>query len=133
MKDISDNSPAQPKRFWNFFNRLTNRPSIPDSVTIGDKVFITPYTKAEAFNYYFASVFNTCTVLPTDIDSTPYWHINISEIILNQEDVRYALLKLDPSKTPGPDLIHPKVLKECASELAPSLCALFNFIITRAG
>ena len=59
MKGISDNSPSQPKRFWNCFNRLTSRPSIPDSVTIdGDKVFITRNTKAEAFNYYFASAFN---------------------------------------------------------------------------
>ena len=51
---------------------------------------------------------------------------NISEIILNREEVPIALLKIDPSKTPGPDLIHLKILKECASELTPSLFALFN-------
>ena len=119
-------SSSQPKRFWNFFNRLTNRPSIPDSVTIDDKVFTTPCTKAEEFNYYFTSVFNTGTVLPTDIDTTQYSLINISDIILDQEDVRNASLKVDPSKSPGPDFIHPKIRKECASELAPSLCALFN-------
>ena len=127
MKGISDNSSSQPKRFWNFLNRQTSRSAIPDSVTIdGDKVFITPNTKAEAFNYYFASAFNIGRVLPTDIDTTPYLQNNISEIILNREEVPIALLKIDPSKTPGPDLIHPKILEECASELAPSLCALFN-------
>ena len=109
------------------FNRLTSRSSIPDSVTInGDKVFITPNTKAEAFNYCFASAFNIGRVLPTDIDTTPYSQNNISEIILNREEVPIALLKIDPSKTPRPDLIHRKILKECASELAPSLCTLFN-------
>ena len=125
MKGTSDNSSLQAKRFWNFFNRLTSRPSIPDSVSIdGDKVFITPDTKPEALNYYFASVFNMGRVLPTDNDIIPYSQNNISEIILNREEVSNALLKIDASKTPGPDLIHPKILRECASELAPSLCAL---------
>lgn len=98
MKGISDNSSSLPKRFWNFFNRLTSRPSIPDSVTIDrGKVVTTPDTKAEAFNYYFASVFNIGRVLPTDIDTTPYSQYNISEIMLNRGNVSNALLKMDPS------------------------------------
>lgn len=28
--------------------------------------------------------------------------------------------------TPGPDRLHPKILKECANELANSLCLMFN-------
>ena len=28
--------------------------------------------------------------------------------------------------TPGPDRLHPKILKECAYELANSLCLIFN-------
>ena len=125
MKDISDNSSLQPKRFWNFLNRLTNRPSIPDSVTSDDKLFITPDTKAEAFNYYFASAFNTCTVLPTDIDTTHYSHTNSSESFLNQEDFRNALLKIDLSKTPGPDLISSKDSKRvCLRASTVSMCSV---------
>lgn len=126
MKGISDNSFSQPKRFWSFFNRLTNRPSIPDLVTINDAEFTSPDSKAEAFNTYFDSVFNTDTALPTDINMAPYTDSNFTEIVLSRDDVLDALRNLDPTKTPGPDLIHPKILKECAEELAPSLCALLN-------
>lgn len=114
MKGISDNSFSQPKRFWSFFNRLTNRPSIPDLVTINDAEFTSPDSKAEAFNTYFASVFNTDTALPIHINTAPYTDSNFTEIVLSRDDVLDALRSLDPTKTPGPDLIHPKILKECA-------------------
>ena len=127
MKVISDNSLSQPKRFWSFFNRLSNRPTIPDTVTAADdSTFTSPEAKAEAFNTYFASVFNPLEALPANINDDPYTDNTIYDIILCREEVLEALRKLDPSKTPGPDLIHPRILKECADELAPSLCALFN-------
>jgi hypothetical protein len=37
-----------------------------------------------------------------------------------------SLQNLNSSKTPGPDNLHPRSLKECANELAPSLCLIFN-------
>lgn len=125
MKNISDNAFSHPKRFWSFFNRLSNRPSIPDTITDGDSTFTSPESKAEAFNNYFASVFNPLDNLPANID-TPYTDNIITDIVIRQEEVLEALQKLNPSKSPGPDLIHPRILKECAEELAPSLCALFN-------
>jgi hypothetical protein len=36
------------------------------------------------------------------------------------------LNKLDPAKSPGPDKIHPKVLKEAAASIAPALTTLYN-------
>ena len=39
----------------------------------------------------------------------------------------YCELKsLNPNKSPGPDEIHPLLLKECAQDLSTSLCTLFN-------
>ena len=35
-------------------------------------------------------------------------------------------MKLKPNKSPGPDNIAPCVLRECASELAPSLAHILN-------
>ena len=37
-----------------------------------------------------------------------------------------ALNNLKPNKSPGPDEIHPKMLKELANELAHPLTLLFN-------
>ena len=40
--------------------------------------------------------------------------------------VEKLLLNLDPSKAPGPDGIVPRVLKELAKEIAPSLCLIYK-------
>ena len=37
-----------------------------------------------------------------------------------------TLSNLDPNKAIGPDGLSPRVLRECADALSPSLCALFN-------
>ena len=62
----------------------------------------------------------------TALPSSPFTNDTISSIELSNEDVLSALQSLNPSKTPGPDELHPRILKECANDLAPSLCMLFN-------
>ena len=52
---------------------------------------------------------------------------NISDILINEEIVRKTLRKLKVDKAMGSDGIHPKVLKECAEQLAGLLIKLFNF------
>ena len=60
--------------------------------------------------------------LPTKELKTPPLHdINITE-----EMVLKKINKLDTAKTPGPDGIHPRVLKEIASSIAPALTILYN-------
>ena len=41
-------------------------------------------------------------------------------------DVYKVLSSLDVNKAIGPDAISPRILKECAAELAPSISQLFN-------
>ena len=43
--------------------------------------------------------------------------------------MRDCLSNLDPSKATGPDGTPARVLKECSEEIAPSLCALFNYFL----
>lgn len=40
-----------------------------------------------------------------------------------------VLSTLDVNKAIGPDAISPRILKECAAELAPSILQLFNFTL----
>lgn len=54
-------------------------------------------------------------------------NMEISEITLFFNEVRDCLSNLDPSKATGPDGIPARVLKECSEQIAPSLCALFNY------
>ena len=126
IKDISDSCFSQPNRFWSYFNRLTKRSSLPDTVELNGTSFSDSESKATAFNNYFSSVLNADTSLPDNLPSVPHTVTEIASIVLTSEDVLSALNHLDPSKTPGPDNLHPKILKECAAELAPSLYVLFN-------
>jgi hypothetical protein len=43
-----------------------------------------------------------------------------------EQEVERHLKKLNVNKSPGPDNIPPRILRECASQLAPSLATLFN-------
>ena len=50
----------------------------------------------------------------------------VSTIDITEPDVLNLLRKLKSDKSPGPDNLHPRVLKECAAELARPLTLLFK-------
>ena len=50
----------------------------------------------------------------------------ICNVECTEEEIETYLKKLKVNKSPGPDTISPQILKECASQLAPSLAKLFN-------
>jgi len=80
--------------------------------------------KANAFNEFFSSVFTKedATALPT-VPNKPVKQL-LTDISFTSEDVLKLLQGLKPDKSPGPDMIHPRVLKECANELAYPLFRL---------
>ena len=83
--------------------------------------------KAQVFNEYFiqCSTLDTGTAqLPSNYPSLTESHIGSWQTSVN--DVVNCLSKIDTSKAVGPDGINPKLLKEGAHQLAPSLCKLYN-------
>ena len=50
----------------------------------------------------------------------------LCDIICTTEEVERYLKNLDVNKSPGPDGIPPRVVKECTTQLAPSLTNVFN-------
>ncbi|CAB4033140.1 Hypothetical predicted protein, partial [Paramuricea clavata] len=85
-----------------------------------------PRDIAELFNDYFPSIVSgSDKTTQTDNPSSPT-DSNLSELILSPDYVLAALLSLDTNKATGPDEIPPRTLKECAHQIAPSLCLLFN-------
>ena len=81
--------------------------------------------KAEVLNRHFTSVFTRDSghSVP-NLDPSPYPDLLPSKVTVNEVD---ALLgEADPFKATGPDGIPPKLLKELAHVLAPSLALLFN-------
>ena len=79
------------------------------------------------FNAHLHSSFSPC--LKTD-DELP--HINVkydndlSAVIFSTQEVYPLLKKLDVHKTYGTDNLSPHILKQCASQLSPSLATLFT-------
>ena len=50
----------------------------------------------------------------------------MEDIVVSKEGVTKLLNGLNPSKTLGPDELHPRVLKELTSELGPVFAHLFQ-------
>ena len=126
LQEISDSCFSDPNRFWGYFNRLTKRSTIPDTVELNSSSYTNSEDKATAFNTYFSSVLNTDTSIPGNLPTSPYTDNIVSTLEFSYEEVASALQCLNVSKTPGPDELHPRILKECAYELSTSICIIFN-------
>jgi hypothetical protein len=76
--------------------------------------------KADEFNDFFSSVYTV-----EDLNSIPGVNDKssheLTSVSFSQELVLDLLNKLQPDKSPGLDGIHPRVLKECATELQTTL------------
>ena len=81
---------------------------------------------AEILAKYFSSVFTE----EPDGDIPNPKPINIKEkmpeLIINEEMVLKQLNSLKIDKSPGPDELHPRLLKELAKSLTKPLCIIFN-------
>ena len=119
----------KPKIFWKYHKAILNfRSALNPVITFNNHIAKSPREKAEIFNTYFCSVFRPTktTVNPEVSTSLPLTSTQLSDITISEEDVVQHLSILDPSKATGPDGISGRVLKECSSVIAPSLCSLFN-------
>ncbi|BHF67049.1 Methyltransferase-like protein 9 [Sparganum proliferum] len=85
---------------------------LPDAVVL--------YETVESFNLYT----NEARFLPPSTDELPT--PSVSHLLFPEGIVRRELEALNESKSPGPDEIPPKLLKELASELSVPLSMLFQ-------
>ena len=106
------------------------RGAVPDVGNSDGSVINENLDKANAFNEFCSSVFTKedTAELPTlpnkGVKQQP------TDVNFTCEDVLKLLLGLKPDKSPGPDMIHPCVLKECAHAFAYPI----SFVpIVRAG
>ena len=77
-------------------------------------------------NDFFSSVFTTEDL--TDIPDPQQKHEGdqLQSIVITEDDVLKRLHKLKPAKSPGPDGLHPRVLKEAADIITKPLTTIFN-------
>ena len=82
---------------------------------------------AEELNLYFASVFTKedTNNVPEVLRETCFSE-NLKEISFSRETVLGKLMGLKVDKSPGPDNLHPRVLKEVALEIVDPLVVIFQ-------
>ncbi|BHF85598.1 hypothetical protein SprV_1002876700 [Sparganum proliferum] len=117
----------KPKVLFGYINsRLKNKETILVLKGENNEDIIENDAKVEHLSRFFVSVFTD----ETDFDEAGLPAGTTNEIIENidftEEDVRKELLALKEGKSPGPDQIPAKVLRELACELARPLLHIFR-------
>ena len=134
FENISEALSNNPKRFWSVFKISSKRSSVPGIMTMGSNGLDSNPVRsascardiADLFNDYFSTIVSgNDNTIPTNISSSPT-DSKLSGLTLSPDDVLAALLSLDTNKATGPDEIPPRILKDCAHQIAPSLCLIFN-------
>ena len=87
---------------------------------------IHPIERATVLNDHFKSVFTTDDDSSTIPDKGPSLHPSLPAFEITEQGVYNILTNCDPSKSPGPDSIHPLVLKTTAAEISPMLTHIFK-------
>ena len=123
MNNLVGDVKANPKDFYRYINsQKKDAQGIPPlKKRNGGGVAQSESEKAAEFNGQFTDVFtrSECSQVPLLDRSAPF----MEDIVVTKEGVTKLLKGLNPSKALGPDELHPRVLKELATELGPHFCA----------
>ena len=119
---------ANPRDFYRYINsQKKDTQGIPPlKRNNGKGVAQSDLEKAEEFNGQFTDVSSKYehTQVPLLDRSAPF----MNDIAVSKDGVIKLLKGLNPSKALGPDELHPRVLKELATELGPVFAHFFSAI-----
>ena len=121
---IKDNN----KLFWSYVRSKTKTKMSVSKLDKGNgELTNTDQETADVLNNYFASVFETedDQNIPT-INEHAYTH-ELTNIEITSNMVEKAIAHINSSKSQGPDMIHPKVIKETKAALVDPLTSIFFF------
>ena len=123
---VAKSSKENPKYFYQYAkSKLKIKENISSLLKDDGTLTKGDLEKAEVLNNFFTSVFTK-----EDKDNIPIFKPNIENLIydfnVTKDDMYKALNSLKVNKSPGPDGIHPRILKELANELSEPLSFLFN-------
>ena len=127
--DIANESKSNPKKLWKYIKSNTKVKTGISPLTDRNtgKLTVNEEHQAQVLAEQFASVMvkepdGDIPTLPT----RPLETLPLDSITITEEAVLKKLKNLDSTKSPGPDEIHPRILKETAIAIAPALTLLYN-------
>ena len=109
------------KKFWSYVKATSNSHRIPEIVHYNEIFKADLKGQADLFNSFFFEQFSSRSNYKIKID-----YNKPNQVHFSVPDVKNILKNLDPNKAPGPDKIHGKILKNCASALCTPLTLLFQ-------
>ena len=124
---VAEETKQNVNAFWRYVNsNRKSKSSIPDLKKPDGSKAVTDEEKAEVLNSQFSSVFTA-----EDLTNLPEPHpLNLIQkldtIEINSSDVIKKLKSLRSDKAPGPDGIHPHLLKTLAETFGPILTKIYN-------
>ena len=126
-RKLAEEIKVNPKSFWKYVRSKTKvKQGISDLERQDGSFAHTDGEKAEELNKFFASVFTREDVSDVPEPVSKHSGDALSTIVVTEEEVLKKLKKMNPSKSPGPDGLHPRVLKESADVIALPLTLIFN-------
>ena len=131
---VAKESKLNPKMFWRYVNSKRKCKQNVTSLKNDEDILITDDKgKADLLNKYFSSVFTKEDLknLPHMSEGEKSNEMFASDLIITEEAVRAKLSNLNPNKSPGPDKLYPRILKELCNELAKPLTYFFNLSIEK--
>ena len=134
LHNLADSVEKEPKKFWSFYSIKTKSRKLPLAIK-RNKDDINRVTaskkKANLFNDYFHSVYSHTSTEHPPPGSHPVVPIHeLSSVAVSASEVKSIFNNLDASKSPGPDGITARLLKEVAPEISASVTSIFNKSLT---
>ena len=126
-KNLASKIKTDSKLFWSYVRtKLKTKGKLGQLKTEDGTITNDSQVKAEVLNTYFASVF-----VMEDQGALPEFDDRNYDEILSYTEITDSLVaktidRLKPSKSQGPDNIHPKLLKECKNSIVPPLTTIFR-------
>ena len=126
-RDLVSKIKEDPKQFWRYSNsRLKTKSRIEDLHDERGNVACDDADTVMVLNRFFSSVFTH-----EDLETVPAPPViavgpKLDTIHVTESMVKEKLDKLKASSSPGPDGIHPRILKESACSVSVALAKIFN-------
>ena len=129
-KRIAQQIKTNPKLFYQYVSsKIKGRENISNLLKDDGTLTENDQQKAEVLKTFFHSVFTDDSNQNDMPVFEPRTQKLLSHIEVSEDQMERALKSLKIDKSPGPDGLHPRVLKEVATEIAKPLTILFNTTI----
>ena len=132
-QQVASGSKANPKIFWRYVNsKAKTRSKVSNLTRTVGSTACTALEKADVLNEQFSSVFTKEDLSAIPRVSNSFTDVSLDHVTITPDVVAKKLVALKVSKSAGSDNIHPRILKELASELCTPLSLIFNLSLNES-